>query len=206
MTPRVVPAGGDAEDPGRYRDEIMSIDTPAYLWGYFQSERYFSAIVEQVVAQLALPSVTAAFGADGSSTVAVSFRRGDYVRLGWALPLDYYAEALALVADRVSSPHFVLFGDDRAFLEMAVDWVSDFGRASSAYDVVSDEVSQLALMSACHHSVIANSSFAWWGAWLGDRRTQSDGRIVVAPRWYRRWGDDIIPDRWVIAGDAAPVG
>lgn len=54
----------------------------------------------------------------------------------------------------------------------------------------------LMLMAGCHHHVIANSSFSWWGAWLG----QQPGQIVIAPR---RWFDgyvrdtaDLVPTRW----------
>jgi hypothetical protein len=50
-------------------------------------------------------------------------------------------------------------------------------------------------MRTCPHAVIANSSFSWWGAWLGDG-TQ---RIVIAPAtWLKGLPafDDIVPNRW----------
>ena len=47
-------------------------------------------------------------------------------------------------------------------------------------------------------AVIANSSFAWWGAWLGDRRRRPGSRLVLAPEDYRqRWGPDILPSNWI---------
>jgi hypothetical protein len=52
-------------------------------------------------------------------------------------------------------------------------------------------------MARCRHHVIANSSFSWWGAWLGER----DDSVVVAPsRWFADPALDsgaIVPDRWV---------
>ena len=42
--------------------------------------------------------------------------------------------------------------------------------ATDAYEVADGAIDHLVLASACDHSVIANSSFAWWGAWLGERR------------------------------------
>ena len=39
----------------------------------------------------------------------------------------------------------------------------------------------LALMSACRHHIIANSSFSWWAGWLGYHPEQ----VVIAPApWY----------------------
>ena len=52
-------------------------------------------------------------------------------------------------------------------------------------------------MSLCDHAVIANSSFGWWGAWLGE---DADS-VVAAPRvWFRNVPydtGDVVPERWL---------
>ena len=40
-----------------------------------------------------------------------------------------------------------------------------------------DSYADMRLMTSCDELVIANSSFSWWGAWLGERA----GRKVFAP-------------------------
>jgi hypothetical protein len=46
-------------------------------------------------------------------------------------------------------------------------------------------------MSRCRHAVVANSSFSWWGAWLGDNTAS---RLVFAPT---QAGHPItLPERW----------
>ncbi len=76
----------------------------------------------------------------------------------------------------------------------------------SAYERGADELVHLALAAACDHAVIANSSFAWWGAWFGDRRVEAEGaaagpapaRVVLAPADYpARFGKDVVPEAWV---------
>lgn len=56
----------------------------------------------------------------------------------------------------------------------------------------------LYLMSLCQHFVSANSTFSWWGAWLG----AFGGKTVIAPpnRPADRWSSnhDIIPDGWIV--------
>lgn len=56
---------------------------------------------------------------------------------------------------------------------------------------------ELVLMSLCQHHIIANSSFSWWGAWLGI----NPQKLVIAPtRWantHEDWYKDIIPEKWI---------
>jgi hypothetical protein len=47
--------------------------------------------------------------------------------------------------------------------------------------------------------VIANSTFGWWGAWLGE----SSGSVIVGPdKWFgipRLAEVDLLPARWLRA-------
>jgi hypothetical protein len=53
--------------------------------------------------------------------------------------------------------------------------ITDWNKKENSYR-------DLQLMSLCRHNIIANSSFSWWGAWLG----QHEDKVVIAPsKWVR---------------------
>jgi Glycosyl transferase family 11 len=135
------------------------------------------------------------------NSVSLHIRRGDYTLQAEgnvALPMEYYSNAIARLNGSVSRPTFFIFSDD-----------ADFARASIARNISAvlvdhnDSLSaheDLRLMSACRHHIIANSTFSWWGAWLGS----AADKTVYAPRnWMvgnRPRYDDLFPPTWQLLG------
>ena len=178
----------------------------AYLIGYWQSESYFADIRPTLLQELkpAEPLGEDRALADrmaSCASVSVHVRRGDYVSsinaasFHGSCSLDYYADAIALIAARLEGAELFVFSDDP-------EWCRTHLRAPLPTHHVSggpaaDPHRDLWMMARCRHHVIANSSFSWWGAWLGE---PADTRIVIAPqRWFAAGlpTPDHVPARWI---------
>ena len=192
-----------------YDARIEHVRAPIYLDGYWQSERYFSAIRAQLLQELTLNSDWGGGNEDmfgqilavGTDAVSLHVRRGDYVTNAHTASyhgvcsLEYYRAALAYVAERVATPHFFIFSDDH-------DWVREnlqtgFPTTFVSINSADNGIYDMMLMKSCRHHIIANSSFSWWGAWLN----ASAEKIVVAPQQWFKEADkntsDLIPSVWV---------
>lgn len=162
------------------------------LLGYWQNEAYFSDHAAPIRAELVPPTPaderSLALGEKFAAvdSVFIHFRRVRYWNL---LGRDYYQSAIDAICARLAKPHFVLFGDDLNWPQQQLDF-----RGASRELVThnsGDEPADLWLMSRCRHAVVANSSFSWWGAWLGDATAN---RLVFCPAQVG-W-DVVMPDRW----------
>ncbi len=178
------------------------------LWGFWQSERYFAESAAQIRQELTFRQ------RDGHTfrhyrqqveqaavPVSVHIRRGDYVThpefsqsFGF-VGLAYYQTALTYLADCFPEATFFFFSDDPA-------WVRANLSPPQPHILVENtgpdaDLDDLQLMSLCHHQVIANSSFSWWGAWLNPRPQ----KVVIAPhRWFanKPWDTkDLLPAGWL---------
>ncbi len=115
---------------GVFDEALLRVDLPVYLEGYFQTERWFTGVADHIARRVQLPAVTPlrpATAPAGAPTVGVSFRRGDYVRVGWELPLSYYEHALARISELVPGAALVVLGDDPVFTQFATGWVANYG-------------------------------------------------------------------------------
>jgi hypothetical protein len=184
----------------RFHPEILEFFPPMLLSGYFQNEGYFAPVTSSLLDAVALPPVARLLPGRGGPTIAVVFRRGDYVDFGWALPLRYYEAALDHLASLVPEATVLVFSDDAEFAELAGLWI---GRRYG-HDVVvasgltTDACEQLALIEQCHHHVLANSTFSWWGAWLAEHRAPTLRHHILAPAGWVSGDDSLIPERWVL--------
>lgn len=172
---------------------LLELPDGCYLEGYWQSERYFADIGDIVRREFAVKSPLS--GKNGAlaalmqtdNSVFIHIRRGDYVAspsinaFHGTCPIGYYRDAVAKMEASVADPSYFVFSDDP-------EWVKDNLRLSRPMTVVEHNgvdagYEDLRLMGFCRHSIIANSSLSWWGAWL----SMAPDKIVIAPR---RWFND----------------
>lgn len=176
-----------------------------YFKGFYQSERYFADIADEVRQifsfdeSCANPESQALLRTidQDASAVSLHVRRGDYTQpkfwssMGCVCTLDYYHKALNLIHEEVKTPHFYVFSDDLA-------WVREHLPLENAtyIDVNrgADSWQDMMLMSRCRHNIICNSTFSWWGAWLNAHPQ----KIVVAPdTWFAHQETPyILPREW----------
>jgi hypothetical protein len=130
----------------------------------------------------------------------LNVRRGDYTKavnqqtLGLA-SAAYYARALRLLRRLgVSGPVFVVSDE----LDLAMAELADIPDLQPIAPPAGTDLIEIVLaMSRAHAMVMANSTFSWWAAWLGDR----PDRPVIAPRpWFntlRLSERDLLLPHWV---------
>lgn len=187
------------------RYHLQDMPATCYLMGNWQSERYFKNIASTIRADFSFKSLPTGKNAElaeriGQITaVSLHVRRGDIASNPASLAvhglcsLDYYRRAIEHVASSVARPEFVIFSDDMAWVRenLQIGYPCHYVDHNKGLDSYND----MRLMSLCHHHIIANSSFSWWGAWLNPRAD----KIVVAPqRWFSASFDssDIVLSDW----------
>lgn len=172
--------------------------------GFFQSWKYFEGQDEEIKKVFALPHI-----AGYEDYVSIHVRRGDYVQHAGSFPPvdeNYLLKAITLQSHR--SDKFLFFSDD-------IQWCKDFvAKGIVSYkdnEIVNQQFEfsegrstfdDLCLMASCGHHIIANSTFSWWGSFLG----HNPDRITVCPSAATWFGPtagvkkpvvDLIPPHWI---------
>jgi len=200
--------------PGIFRERVFTHDSTVdglpdgiYLDGYWQSEKYFRDITDLLREELALKQEPRGRNQDTADEImtceaaSIHVRRGDYVsdptarRVYTECTVDYYLKCMVRLRELVPKVRFFVFSD-------APEWVKahfpvDAGSRLVSHNGADRNYEDLRLMSLCRHHIIANSTFGWWGAWLG----RYPGKIVLAPsRWFATTEldcKDLVPDDWL---------
>lgn len=193
---RGVPVLREPNGDQRFDPAFLEAPADCVLFGYFQSPLYFTEISSELRDEL--NSLLAGVAQDAREvratladprSVAVHVRRGDFLDnpVFQVCDLRYYLTSMEEMRSRVPGARFFIFSDDPG-------WCRSEFTGSDIHVVGTETVGKsplhdLQLMSTASHHIIANSSYSWWAAWLGDKPTQ----------------EVIMPDRWFTTGINAPV-
>ncbi len=183
-----------------------------YLDGYWQRLDYFNEISSILELDLTTSVDLSEKGAEilrgitAQSSIAVHIRRGDYVTLKSAagyhgsMSAAYYRLAINKICELVENPLFYVFSDDLSWAKSNLQ-ISPGNSIFVDHNSVDNAWEDLMLMGHCKHHIISNSSFSWWGAWLGGRINKNSKQIVYAPdKWYRNKKiskNGRFPDHWI---------
>ncbi|MCG2725665.1 MAG: alpha-1,2-fucosyltransferase [Elusimicrobia bacterium] len=171
-----------------------------YLDGLWQSEDYFKDIESVIREDLRIVS----FMNERNQNIAKHIRSTKAVALHMRcfemsgntdehnVSADYYKRAIALMEVKVELPNYFLFSDNPEFAFENINLPKDRITRVSHNKGDENAYADLWLMSQCQHFIIANSTFSWWGAWLGD----NPNKIIMAPKKHLNYFGQI-PSSWV---------
>lgn len=126
-----------------------------------------------------------------TNSVGVHIRRGDYVSLGMVVcDIDYYKYCMDQISDKIDNPVYFIFSDD-------IEWVKQNLKTSHQLVYVDNNNTapdDMRLLYSCKHFIMSNSTFSWWGAYLGNFAN----KIVFAPRYWdqNRRKSSLLLDDW----------
>jgi hypothetical protein len=187
-----------------FQPEVLTHTGSIYYDGYWQSEEYFINHRPVILNAFEFPNlngINRKFVSElrGKTTCSIHVRRGDYLNhklFKNLTDLDYYDRAIHFISKHTDIDCFVVFSND---IEWCRDNITPLIKNSNIefvdWNYGTDSFRDMQLMSLCHHNIVANSSFSWWGAWLND----NPEKIVIAPhKWINvDYKTDIIPYSWI---------
>lgn len=185
------------------------------LTGFYQSYKYFEGADEEIKKVFKLEHVSGY-----EDCVSVHVRRGDYVMHSGSFPpvtKEYILNAMQSFLDKNPITKFVIFSDDINWCkeniklhmhslgndEQEIELNKKLLDAMIEYSEGRNELQDLSLMASCGHHIIANSTFSWWGSFLG----HNPNKIIISPshkrgNWFGHSSGikqdciDLIPPTW----------
>ena len=175
----------------------------AYLFGYWQTEKYFSDIKETILKSIhffvpqsnELKEIVN--NIEETNSVSIHVRLGDYVGTDLYDNIcnkSYYEKAMGLVEGRIKNVQYFVFSD---CIDDARKMFENKNNVTYV-DINNDDNSYLDmyLMSLCKHNILANSSFSWWASYFNEHHN----KITIAPQKWLNGYDitDIRCENWTL--------
>lgn len=179
---------------------VLEVEDNTNLMGYFQTEKYFKHCEDIVKKEFtyndSLINTADKFLSSYKhlDLVSIHVRRTDYLHythIHAKCDLLYYTEAMNQF--NKSKTCFVVTTDD-------INWCKENIKTDNILFSSDSYELDLCIQSRCDHHIIANSTYSWWAAWLG----QNPNKKIIAPEnWFTpdfatiSPDHDIVPSHWI---------
>jgi hypothetical protein len=180
--------------------------------GYFQSYKYFHDNYEIICRIIDLNnSKTNLLNKLNLSNgylkncVSMHFRLGDYKKIQYFHPLatyEYYVNSLNFIRSKSNESYNILYFCEDVDIDDVMKTIYRLEKIFPDYKFIRgdnklEDWEQMLLMSFCHHNIIANSSFSWWGAYFNNC---SDKIVCYPSLWFGPTANidtkDLCPPEW----------
>jgi|UniRef100_A0A6C0CBU4 hypothetical protein len=202
-----------------YREESFKYKTIPHisedfkLCGYYQSYKYFDTYFNQICRLINLEHKRTTvkdkykYYFNNTKTISMHFRIGDSIKnpdFHIIMKVEYFSNALKFIINQekhIKNFDILYFSEeiDKNTVKIMIAKLKlEFSQCNfiqCSFDVPDWE--QLLLMSVCHHNIIANSTFSWWGAYFNN----NIDKIVCYPsQWFgKKYNIDtseLCPENW----------
>ncbi len=193
------------KSPTVFEKTVFDIQKSTYFKGNWQSEKYFSDYRTDLLKMFTPKEERNIMVRNicnemkNCNSVAVHIRRGDYVKIGCQLNMDYYDQSISIMKSKYPKEKLILyvFSDDVNFCKKYFSRKRELAGKGielcyPQYESDNYTLDDLFLMSHCKHIIMANSSYSWWAAWLN----QNNDKKVICPS-FGMWREDFYPDEWL---------
>lgn len=171
-----------------FDENFWNISPNTSIKGYFQSEKYFSKYRNEILSCLEfhptivqLANDTLKLVSNSSEIVGIHVRRRDFVDHNIDLTSQYYLRCIEYM-NSINNFNYFIVSDD-------ISWCKNIfsGIKNVYFSLNTRHHVDLCILSLCHHNIICNSTFGWWGSWLNKNKN----RITIAPKTWFPQTDDL---------------
>ena len=148
--------------------EFELLTDPVYMEGYWQTEKYFLSIADQLRSKDFIPvAAISSMNAElvktigSTSSVSMHVRRGDYVtnaetnKYHGICSVDYYQHSAKLIVEKTGADHFYVFSDEPEWVKSNI--VLPYATTYISHNIARESYWDIVLMQHCKHHIIANS-------------------------------------------------
>ena len=169
-----------------YHPQIAEVPGSIYYHGYWINGHYFAKIRDKILQELTFPAFENDHNKEyvakiqGSLSVGIHVRRGDFVDYGYVLDADFYRMSVTAMKEVLKKPTFFLFSDDLPWCKENLDKLGLNKSDKTVFvegNTSKNSFRDMQLMTLFKYFISANSSFSYLASLLN----KNPDKVIADP-------------------------